>query len=107
MNTLKNSVLFNYDSTTGNIDMRCYSVDNEKKITDEKTFNQISLFEIGPRMTLSLVKILEGLNTGEVIYHAFENKTEEEIMELNKKKEKEKIEKNKRKLVQANNVERK
>lgn len=38
----------------------------------------IRLIELGPRMRLELVKIEEGLVDGEVLYHKFIQKTEEE-----------------------------
>ena len=44
--------------------------------------NQISsirLTELGPRMTLELIKIEEDICAGEVLYHKFIHKTEEEI----------------------------
>lgn len=37
------------------------------------------LSEIGPRMRLQLIKIEEGTNSGEVLYHRFVEKTSEEI----------------------------
>ena len=37
----------------------------------------IKLAELGPRMTLQLVKVMQGLFKGEVMYHAFVSKTEE------------------------------
>lgn len=45
----------------------------------------IKLHEIGPRMTLQLMKIEEGLFNGEVLYHDFITKTEDE-KEQNRKK---------------------
>lgn len=48
----------------------------------------VRLTEIGPRMTLQLVKIEEGLNNGNVLYHSFIQKTEEEIKVTLARKEK-------------------
>lgn len=45
---------------------------------------KIRLVEIGPRMTLKLVKIEEGINEGEVLHHAFVKKTTKEIALLRK-----------------------
>ncbi|XP_065275680.1 P2Y purinoceptor 11 [Emys orbicularis] len=39
----------------------------------------VRLTEIGPRMTLQLIKVEEGLNQGNVLYHSFILKTEEEL----------------------------
>ncbi|GAV08014.1 hypothetical protein RvY_17772 [Ramazzottius varieornatus] len=41
--------------------------------------SSIRLTELGPRMTLELIKIEEDISTGEVLYHKFIHKTEEEI----------------------------
>ncbi|KAJ1172560.1 hypothetical protein NDU88_004405 [Pleurodeles waltl] len=48
----------------------------------------VRLTEIGPRMTLQLLKIEEGLNDGNVLYHSFIQKTEEEIKAALERKEK-------------------
>lgn len=37
------------------------------------------LTEIGPRMMLQLVKIEEGIGTGEVLYHEYIKKSPEEV----------------------------
>ncbi|XP_075758632.1 suppressor of SWI4 1 homolog isoform X2 [Pelodiscus sinensis] len=39
----------------------------------------VRLTEIGPRMTLQLVKVEEGLGQGSVLYHSLVHKTEEEL----------------------------
>uniref|UniRef100_A0AAR2IZ52 Brix domain-containing protein n=1 Tax=Pygocentrus nattereri TaxID=42514 RepID=A0AAR2IZ52_PYGNA len=46
----------------------------------------VRLTEIGPRMTLQLVKITEGMGDGNVLYHSIHTKTEEELMEILKRK---------------------
>ncbi|XP_069460152.1 suppressor of SWI4 1 homolog isoform X2 [Ambystoma mexicanum] len=48
----------------------------------------VRLTEIGPRMTLQLVKIQEGLNDGNVLYHSFVEKSEEELKATLERKEK-------------------
>lgn len=45
------------------------------------------LTELGPRLTLQLMKIEEGLLDGEVLYHDLIHKTEEEKLEIQKKRE--------------------
>lgn len=45
------------------------------------------LKEIGPRMTLELVKIEEGLCEGAVIHHSFIHKTPTDLLADKKKKE--------------------
>ncbi|XP_042309551.1 suppressor of SWI4 1 homolog isoform X1 [Sceloporus undulatus] len=47
----------------------------------------VRLTEIGPRMTLQLIKVEEGLGQGNVLYHSFIHKTDEEILEALAKKE--------------------
>lgn len=46
------------------------------------SFLSFRLFEIGPRLKLQLVKIEEGLMTGEVMFHEFIKRTPEEIRAL-------------------------
>ncbi|KAK6590621.1 hypothetical protein RS030_142132 [Cryptosporidium xiaoi] len=45
----------------------------------------VSLKELGPRITMKLVKIVDEVCDGAVIYHRFVKKTEKELLELNKK----------------------
>jgi ribosome biogenesis protein SSF1/2 len=65
------------------------------------------VIEKGPRMTLKLYSIIEGLNTGDVLYHCYMNKTPEEANAIREKREKAKLEKEKRKAVQTENVAKK
>ncbi|CAI9536363.1 unnamed protein product [Staurois parvus] len=67
----------------------------------------VRLTEIGPRLTLQLVKIEEGLSDGKVLYHSFIKKTEEEIREMLARKEKKLKLKNERKQKQEQNVKKK
>ncbi|XP_044761028.1 protein Peter pan [Coccinella septempunctata] len=67
----------------------------------------IKLSELGPRLTLKLFKIEDGLMDGEVLYHDFIEKTEEEKEEIRKKKEANKRLKEKRKKIQEANVRKK
>ncbi|KAM4747426.1 suppressor of SWI4 1 homolog [Rhinophrynus dorsalis] len=67
----------------------------------------VRLTEIGPRMTLQLVKIEEGLSNGKVLYHSFVQKTEEEIKAMLERREKKLRQKNERKKKQEGDVERK
>ncbi len=48
----------------------------------KNTKNAIRLTEIGPRLKLKLIKIQEGLQDGDVLYHFFMNKTPEELQQL-------------------------
>ncbi|XP_061401729.1 protein Peter pan-like [Musca vetustissima] len=69
----------------------------------ENNKSAIKLQEIGPRMTIQLMKIEEGLLTGEVLYHDHIVKTEEEKEELRKMVEKKQKLKEQRKKQQAEN----
>jgi ribosome biogenesis protein SSF1/2 len=80
-------------------------ISSRGNMIDEKS--AIRLTEIGPRMTLELVKIEEGLMTGDILYHALVTKTKAEVKELKKnRKEKMKL-KYIRKRTQEANVARK
>lgn len=67
----------------------------------------VRLTEIGPRMTLELVKIEEGLCDGEVLYHSHVSKTAEQVEELRKRTIDKKRLKEERKREQEANVQRK
>ncbi|XP_019865183.2 protein Peter pan [Aethina tumida] len=64
----------------------------------------IRLSELGPRLTLQLIKIEDGLMDGEVLYHDLIHKTEEEKAEIEKKREQKKKLKEKRKKIQEQNT---
>ncbi|XP_069802447.1 suppressor of SWI4 1 homolog [Dendropsophus ebraccatus] len=67
----------------------------------------VRLTEIGPRMTLQLVKIEEGINDGKVLHHTFVQKTEEEIKAMLDRREKKLKQKSERKKKQEQDVQRK
>jgi len=67
----------------------------------------IRLKEMGPRMTLQLIKIQEGVDDGQVLYNRFHSKTEKEANEQQKQKEGQRQLKRKRIETQEANVERK
>jgi|SaaInlStandDraft_6_1057023.scaffolds.fasta_scaffold26603_3 ribosome biogenesis protein SSF1/2 len=77
-----------------------------RKKTGSSSSN-IRLKELGPRMTLSLLKIEEGLSDGAVLYHSLVHKSEEEERAQGLVAERKRTEKAKRKAEQAANVERK
>lgn len=81
--------------------------DLKRKGNLENNKSAIRLYEIGPRITFELVKIEEGLLTGEVLYHETIVKTEEEIEAIRKQREKKKKLKEYRKKVQSENKARK
>ncbi|XP_065068375.1 suppressor of SWI4 1 homolog [Rhopilema esculentum] len=67
----------------------------------------IKLTELGPRLTLQLVKVEEGICDGEVLFHQFVHKTEKEKEELRTRKRERKVLKEKRKKEQEENIKRK
>ncbi|KAL3279517.1 hypothetical protein HHI36_017026 [Cryptolaemus montrouzieri] len=69
--------------------------------------SSVKLSELGPRLTLQLIKIEEGLMDGEVLYHELIEKTEEEKEEIRKKRESRKKLKEKRKKIQEDNLKKK
>jgi len=73
----------------------------------EQGKSAVRLSELGPRLTLQLIKVEDGLMDGAVLYHDFINKSEEEKLEIQKSREAKKKLKEKRKRVQEANKKRK
>uniref|UniRef100_A0AAY4B0E0 Brix domain-containing protein n=1 Tax=Denticeps clupeoides TaxID=299321 RepID=A0AAY4B0E0_9TELE len=73
----------------------------------ESEQSAVRLTEIGPRMTLQLVKIVEGIGQGNVLYHSIISRTEEELQEMLKRKEAQLKAKAERKKQQEENVAQK
>ncbi|KAK3915446.1 Suppressor of SWI4 1-like protein [Frankliniella fusca] len=67
----------------------------------------IRLLELGPRMTLQLIKVEDGLMDGEVLFHDVYKKTDEEKEAIRKRREARKRLKEKRKREQEMNKKRK
>ncbi|KAK9505117.1 hypothetical protein O3M35_009245 [Rhynocoris fuscipes] len=67
----------------------------------------IRLSELGPRMTIQLIKVETGLMDGEVLYHEFIHKTEEEKQEILRRREESRKLKLKRKQQQMENIKKK
>ena len=66
----------------------------------------VKLTEIGPRMTLELVKIEEGLADGKILYHSFVTKTRKEERELEERWRERKKVKEQRRKEQEENIRR-
>ncbi|XP_022900198.2 protein Peter pan [Onthophagus taurus] len=73
----------------------------------EEGKSAIRLTELGPRLTLQLIKIEDALFDGEVLYHDLISKTEDEKEEIRKKREARKKLKAKRKRIQEDNKKKK
>jgi ribosome biogenesis protein SSF1/2 len=67
----------------------------------------VKLVELGPRMTLRMTKVEEGVCGGKVMWHEYITKTKEEIKEQEKVWEKRRQEKETRRRIQKENVEKK
>jgi ribosome biogenesis protein SSF1/2 len=73
----------------------------------EDNKSSIRLYELGPRITFQLIKIEEDLMNGEVLYHDFIVKTEQEQEEIRKNRDAKKKLKQARKVQQESNLKRK
>ncbi|CAL7952386.1 unnamed protein product [Xylocopa violacea] len=71
------------------------------------TKSAIRLSELGPRLTLELIKVEDGLLDGEVLYHEYIHKSEEEKSLIKKRREEKKKLKEKRKKIQEENKKKK
>ncbi|CAM6111372.1 unnamed protein product [Calypogeia fissa] len=69
--------------------------------------SSVKLHEVGPRMTLQLVKVEEGLCSGGVMFHEYVKKTPEEIAQLRALVEKREALRKQRKAEQEANVKKK
>merc|ERR1719219_3162510 len=67
----------------------------------------IRMVELGPRLTMKLIKIEEGLFDGDVMYHSLVQKTDEEKKAIRIAREKSKKEKEKRRREQELDVKKK
>lgn len=67
----------------------------------------LKLVELGPRLSLQLVKVEQGLGDGNVMFHAYVHKTPEEAKAIQKKAEESVLLKKQRREAQDRNVERK
>lgn len=81
------------------------SLPGKGNVAKEKS--AIRLKELGPRMTLSLIKIEQEMSGGQVLYHAHKSRTPEEIEALRARKAKEKKLKLQRKKAQEESVKKK
>ncbi|KAJ3617029.1 hypothetical protein Zmor_008894 [Zophobas morio] len=65
----------------------------------------VGLKEIGPRLTLHLLKIVQGVSEGDVLYHSLQHKSEEETQRIKRRLAEKKLLKAKRRREQERNVE--
>jgi ribosome biogenesis protein SSF1/2 len=67
----------------------------------------VKLVESGPRMRMRMTKVEEGVCSGKIMWHERIHKTSEEIKQMDKLWEKKRQEKEERKKIQKENVEKK
>lgn len=67
----------------------------------------MKLIELGPRLTMELFKVEQGVNEGDILYHKFVHKTPEEAAAIKARVERERALKEQRRRVQEENVKRK
>ena len=67
----------------------------------------VKLVELGPRMRLRMTKVEEGICGGKVMWHEYLSKTDEEVKAMEEVWEQRRQEKEQRKMLQKQNVERK
>ncbi|KAL8911826.1 MAG: hypothetical protein Q9171_003094 [Xanthocarpia ochracea] len=67
----------------------------------------VKIVELGPRMTLRMTKVEEGVCGGKIMWHEYLSKSEEEMQEMERLWETRKREKAERKRVQKENVDKK
>eukprot|EP01018_Ginkgo_biloba_P038109 Gb_33229 [translate_table: standard] len=77
------------------------------RVNQASTQSAVKLHEIGPRMSLQLVKVEESLCSGATIFHEFVKKTPEEIKMLRENIEKREALRKQRRAEQEANVRRK
>ncbi|KAI4258757.1 MAG: hypothetical protein LQ352_001066 [Teloschistes flavicans] len=83
---------------------------NDRETSNGGTGTQkraIRLVELGPRLSLRMTKVEEGVCGGKVMWHEYVNKTEDEVREMEKVWETRNREKTERKRIQRENVQRK
>lgn len=72
-----------------------------------QTKSALKLVELGPRLSLQLIKVEQGLGDGNVMFHALVHKSPEEAKAIQKKAEQKVLLKKQRREEQDRNVERK
>jgi len=81
--------------------------DKDRNTINDVEKRAVKLVELGPRLKLRMTKLEEGVCNGKVMWHEYIHKSKEEIQEMDKMWEIRRKEKEERKKVQKENVERK
>lgn len=99
--------VFSSDSEMDTAEFARVTLPQPVKSMKRGSASNIKLVEVGPRLTLELVKILSGLCEGETLYHGVVEKSKEEAEENRKRIEAKRQLKRKRREEQEENVKRK
>lgn len=92
----------------GIIDLPKRRLPGRRKKREEGTSqNAVKLVEIGPRLSLKLIKIEDSVFSGEVQYHAYQERSKEEVRSMRKRHRERAELKEQRKTQQEENVKRK
>jgi len=67
----------------------------------------VKLVELGPRMKLRMIKVEEGITEGKVMWHEYMTKSKEEVKEMDKVWDIRRKEKEERRKIQRENIEKK
>jgi len=92
------------DDGTNNVELP-HKMTGQGNLKNEQS--AVRLTELGPRLTLDLYKIEDDLCTGRTLYHKLIEKTEEEIQEIEARRDEKQREKQIRKQEQEENIRKK
>eukprot|EP00578_Thalassiosira_sp_NH16_P008981 CAMPEP_0181110642 /NCGR_PEP_ID=MMETSP1071-20121207/18829_1 /TAXON_ID=35127 /ORGANISM="Thalassiosira sp., Strain NH16" /LENGTH=463 /DNA_ID=CAMNT_0023194439 /DNA_START=24 /DNA_END=1415 /DNA_ORIENTATION=- len=98
------------EDETSHVDLPSGGRRGRKKGNDNSASSQksaLKLVELGPRLRLKLYKVERGMSAGDVMYHAYVQKSAREVKELKARKADEESTKRRRREEQEANVERK
>jgi ribosome biogenesis protein SSF1/2 len=92
------------DDGTNNVELP-HKMTGQGNLKNEQS--AVRLTEIGPRLSLDLYKIEEDLCKGKILYHKLVEKSEEELKEIEARRDEKQREKEIRKQEQENNMRKK
>lgn len=78
-----------------------------KRVNKGPEKRSIHLVELGPRMTIEMVKIEEGLADGKTLWHSYEKKTKDQEREMERRHAQKQMTREKRRKEQLENVRKK
>lgn len=99
--------VFSSDSEMEAADFAKVTLPQQVRALRKGSTSTVKLVEVGPRLTLELIKVVSGLCEGETLYHSLVEKTPVEVEETRRMVEERKELKRKRREEQEENVRRK